>query len=402
MAQNDLKLLQINNGSGKDSINLGASTNYFKNVYTNAISNDYGNIDFNIDYNHAFHFFEHGEDLASISNTGLCARCVYPFYNDTSGCTLGLSNLRWDNVYSATFTGDTFTGNAASATKIYITDTTPTATTKYRLIYASGGESSNKDLCYNDDLVYTDNGTKSALRIGCNSHVGRLILSSGSNYAAALETAALTADRVITISDHAGTMITSGNYTEWASPRNHTHNVTISHTPAGTISKPTFTGTVDQETSSMAGTTSVPKGDHTHSYNRVSSVSAHTFGTGTYTSGGNSGSGVAFYAYSGSSKPSLTASITSKCLTVTFTSPATSVYTAAPNSHTHTYNRVNTIDNHTVSTTSYTTEATPSGSRVDVASNGHKHTYTAAGTISTPTFTGTTYTTTETTTTQNV
>jgi hypothetical protein len=197
-------------------------------------------------------------------------------------------------------------------------------------------------------------------------------------------------------------MMTSGNYTEWASPSTHKHNVTVSHTPAGTISTPTFTGTANQETISMAGTTSVPKADHTHSYSRVSSVSAHTLNTGTYTSSKNSGSGVSFYAYSGSSKPSLTASIASKCLTVTFTSPATSAYTAAPNDHTHTYERVSSIANHTVSTTSYTTGATPTTSRVDVASNGHKHTYTAAGTISTPTFTGTAYSTTVETTTQNV
>ena len=193
--------------------------------------------------------------------------------------------------------------------------------------------------------------------------------------------------------------MTSGNYTEWASPRNHTHNVTISHTPAGTVSRPTFTGTSDQETSSNAGYSSVASSGHTHSYNRVSSVSSHSFSTSSYTSGSNSGSAVSFYAYSGSSKPSLTASISGKCLTVTFTSPATSAYTAAPNSHTHSYNRVSSISDHTVSTSSYTS-GTPSAT-TDVASNGHKHTYTAAGTISTPTFTGTAYSTTVTTTTQN-
>ena len=95
----------------------------------------------------------------------------------------------------------------------------------------------------------------------------------------------------------------------------------------------------------------------------------------------------------------MTASISNKRLTVTFTSPGTVAYTAAPNSHTHSYNRVSSISDHTVSTSSYTS-GTPSGT-TSVASNGHKHTYTATGTISTPTFTGTAYSTTVATTTQN-
>lgn len=333
---------------------------------------------------------------------------IYPTVNNTK--TLGTASAYWNHVYSTnftgtTFTGDTFTGNAASATKVYVTDTAaPTETVDvYRILFANGSTSNNQDVRFYDSLTYTiaPGILGSTLTIGGNRK-GNLQLSDGSDNMITITPTPLSSNHTITISDHSGTMMTSGNYTQWASPRTHTHNVTISHTPAGTISRPTFTGTANQQTSSMAGTTSVSTGDHTHSYNRVSSVSSHTFGTGTYTSGKNSGSGVAFYAYSGSSKPSLTATITSRCLTVTFTSPTTRAYTAAPNNHSHTYNRVSTIDNHTVNTSSYTTGATPSGSRVDVASSGHKHTYTAAGTISIPTFTGTAYSVTETTTTQNV
>ena len=332
---------------------------------------------------------------------------IYPTVNNTK--TLGTASAYWNHVYSTnftgtTFTGTTFTGNAASATKVYVTDTTaPTETNinVYRMLFTNGSTSNNQDVRFYDSLTYTiaPGILGSILTIGGNRK-GSLKLADGSGNMITITPTPLSSNRSITISDHGGTMMTSGNYTEWASPRNHTHNVTISHTPAGTISRPTFTGTANQETSANAGYSTVASSGHTHSYNRVSSVSAHSLTTSSYTSGTNSGSGVSFYAYSGSSKPSLTASIASKCLTVTFTSPSTSAYTAAPNSHTHSYNRVSSITNHTVSTSSYTS-GTPSAT-TDVASNGHKHTYTATGTISIPTFTGTTYTTTETTTTQNV
>lgn len=326
---------------------------------------------------------------------------IYPTVNNTK--TLGTASLYWNHVYSTnftgtTFTGDTFTGNAASATEVAVTDTTPTSTTFYYLLYSTG-KSGNQTVRANADLFYYDTGTTSYLNVGSSANKGGLTLRDSSGYGVDFIPTTLTDHRTITVPNIGGTMMTSGNYTQWASPRTHTHNVTISHTPAGTISKPTFTGIVNQQTSTNAGYSTVASSDHTHSYKRVSSVSGHSLTTSSYTSSVNSGSGVYFYAYSGSSKPSLTASIASKCLTVTFTSPATKAYTAASNSHTHSYQRVSGIANHTVST-SYYTSGTPSAT-TDVASNGHRHTYTAAGTISTPTFTGTAYTTTETTTTQN-
>lgn len=381
-----------------NTISLGSWGNMFKKVYTNAVA---GSSDLTLDCDTDFSiiFTQNDTEIARITDDGMRIKHIHPPTNNTSGCTLGNSSLYWNNVYSTTFTGDTFTGNAASATKIYVTNTTPTASTSYRLTYASGTTSSNQALRYNDDLIYIDTGTTSTLRIGCTSHKGQLELRDGSSHYVIFDPQNLTENRIIQISDASGIMMTSGNYTEWASPKTHTHNVTVSHTPAGTVSRPTFTGTSDQETSSNAGYSSVASSGHTHSYNRVSSVSSHSFSTSSYTSGSNSGSAVSFYAYSGSSKPSLTASISGKCLTVTFTSPDTVAYTAAPNSHTHSYNRVSSISDHTVSTSSYTS-GTPSAT-TDVASNGHKHTYTAAGTISTPTFTGTAYSSTVTTTTQN-
>ena len=390
-----------------NTISLGNWGNEFKKVYTDAVVGP-SDLTLGCDTDFSVIFTQNDVEIARITDDGMRIKHIHPPTNDTSGCTLGNSSLYWKNVYSTnftgtTFTGTTFTGNAASATKVYVTDTpahVEDVNKEYKILFTDGSTSGNQDVRFYNNLTYIvePRSHGSGLKIGSGS-LGYLELSDGSNHVAHIATANLTANRTITISDHGGTMMTSGNYTQWASPKNHTHNVTISHTPAGTISKPTFTGTTDQETSSNAGYSAVASSGHSHSYNRVSSVSAHSLTTSSYTSGANSGSGVAFYAYSGSSKPSLTASISNKCLTVTFTSPATSAYTAAPNSHTHSYNRVSSISNHSVNVSSYTS-GTPSAT-TNVASNGHKHTYTAAGTISTPTFTGTTYSTTVTTTTQN-
>ena len=383
---------------------IGSEANPWQSIYTNYLnSNTTLYISSKAGTAMVFKGGSDGNEIARFDTVGKFKIVNGEYPAVTNSIDSGSSTLRWNNIYSATFTGDTFTGNAASATKVYVTDTpvhSEDVNKEYKILFTDGSTSGNQDVRFYNNLIYIvePRGHGSGLKIG-SSYRGYLELSDGSNHIARINTTNLTANRTITISDHAGTMMTSGNYTAWASPNTHTHNVTISHTPAGTVSRPTFTGTSNQETSSNAGYSSVASSGHTHSYNRVSSVSSHSFSTNSYTSGSNSGSAVSFYAYSGSSTPSLTASISGKCLTVTFTSPGTVAYTAAPNSHTHSYNRVNSISDHTVSASSYTSGA-PSAT-TDVASNGHKHTYTAAGTISTPTFTGTAYSTTVTTATQN-
>ena len=383
---------------------LGSEANPWQSIYTNYLNSDTTlYISSKTGTSIIFKGGSDGNEIARFDTVGKLKIVNGEYPAVTNSIDSGSSTLRWNNVYAATFTGDTFTGNAASATKVYVTDTpahVEDVNKEYKILFTDGSTSGNQDVRLYNNLTYIvePRSHGSGLKIGSGSR-GYLELSDGSSHIAHIVTTNLTANRTITISDHTGTMMTSGNYTEWASPKTHTHNVTISHTPAGTVSRPTFTGTSDQETSSNAGYSSVASSGHTHSYNRVSSVSSHSFSTSSYTSGSNSGSAVSFYAYSGSSKPSLTASISGKCLTVTFTSPGTVAYTAAPNSHTHSYNRVSSISDHSVNTSSYTS-GTPSGT-TNVASNGHKHTYTAAGTISIPTFTGTAYTTTVTTTTQN-
>ena len=102
---------------------------------------------------------------------------IHPPTNNTSGCTLGNTSLYWKNVYSATFTGDTFTGNAASATKVYVTDTTPTTKTAYYLTYVTGRDG-NQSLRGNEDLYYVDTGTESHLGVGSKGHRGQLTLWS--------------------------------------------------------------------------------------------------------------------------------------------------------------------------------------------------------------------------------
>lgn len=383
---------------------IGSEDNPWQSIYTNYLNSDTTlYISSKAGTSIIFKGGSDGNEIARFDTVGKLKIVNGEYPAVTDSINSGSSTLRWNNVYAATFTGDTFTGNAASATKVYVTDTpvhSEDINKEYKILFTDGSTSGNQDVRFYNNLTYIvePRSHGSGLKIGSDCR-GYLELSDGSNHIAHIVTTNLTANRTITISDHTGTMMTSGNYTQWASPKTHTHNVTISHTPAGTVSQPTFTGTSDQETSSNAGYSSVASSGHTHSYNRVSSVSSHSFSTSSYTSGSNSGSAVSFYAYSGSSKPSLTASISGKCLTVTFTSPDTVAYTAAPNSHTHSYNRVSSISDHSVNTSSYTSGA-PSGT-TNVASNGHKHTYTAAGTISTPTFTGTAYSTTVTTTTQN-
>lgn len=310
----------------------------------------------------------------------------------------GTSSLRWKTVYATTFNGTSFTGNAASATKIYVTDTTPTASTSYRLTYASGTTSSNQDLRYNDDLTYIDTGTTSTLKIGCASHMGQFVLSDGSSHTVTFTPTALEDNREITIPDAGGIMMTNSNYSLWASPNTHKHNVTISHTPKGTISKPTFTGTASQETSANIGTVNVGSNTHTHTYVKVTSANAPT-PSHTSTNSGTPSATASFYAYSSTSKPSLTASIANKCLTVTFTSPATQGYTVSSSTHTHTYAKTTSISAPTLNTS--TVNSGEPSATTTVPSNGHKHTYTATGTISTPTFTGTAYSKTFTTTAQN-
>jgi hypothetical protein len=65
---------------------------------------------------------------------------------------------------------------------VYVTDTTPSQSTQYRLLYAFGGTGENKDVLMNDDLTYTDTGTTSTLRIGCASHTGQFQLGDGSSH----------------------------------------------------------------------------------------------------------------------------------------------------------------------------------------------------------------------------
>lgn len=114
----------------------------------------------------------------------------------------------------------------------------------------------------------------------------------------------------------------------------HTH--TVSHTPAGTVSKPTFSGTA-VTSGTPSGSSSVASSGHTHSVTASGTVSQPTF-TGTEAT-----------------------------LEVDFTPAGT------------------------VSTPSFTGSAATSGApsgTATVASSTHTHEYTPAGTVSTPSFTG--------------
>lgn len=221
---------------------------------------------------------------------------------------------------------------------------------------------------------------------------------------------------------------------------NHTHKA--SYTPAGSVSKPTFTGT-EVTTSSISGTGNAATHDHKHEVTAAGSVSQPTFtgtagtATASYTPAGSvsqptftgteatvsaeytpagsvtqpsftgskgttsSISGTQdVYSITGVGTPStMSASVSNKCLTLTFTegsaatrSSAISVSTGA---HTHEFTPSGTVSKPTFSGTkaNISTKYTPAGTVSKPTFSGTLATinasYTPSGTVSKPTFTGT-------------
>lgn len=230
----------------------------------------------------------------------------------------------------------------------------------------------------------------------------------------------------------------------------HTHK----YTPAGTISAPTFTGTAGTASASYtpAGTVSQPtftgtKATISTKYTPSGTVSKPTF-TGTEVTTGT-GSSTNIYSITGVGSlpnhtytaPSLTASVSNKCLTLSFSTGSHSfsagslptrsdAISVAIGDHTHKvtaagtisqptfggieatisaeYTPVGTVSKPTFTGTNATISSsyTPKGSisaptftgtegvttsitgTVDVASSGHKHSVTASGTVGS-TFSGT-------------
>lgn len=184
----------------------------------------------------------------------------------------------------------------------------------------------------------------------------------------------------------------------------HTH--TVSHTPAGTVSKPSFTGTEATISTvyTPAGTVSKPSftGDtvtsgtpsgtaatvasstHTHKYTPAGTVSKPTFTGSAVTSGASSGT---TSVYSATALPSLDMEAVNQCLVITFSEGSRSSVTLPSTSHTHSVTAAGSVSQPTFTGTEAPT--TSITGTTNVASTSHTHSVDVSGSVSQPTFTGT-------------
>ena len=171
---------------------------------------------------------------------------------------------------------------------------------------------------------------------------------------------------------------------------NHIHNIT--YTPSGAVSQPTFTGT-EVESGSPSKTSTVASSSHTHKYTPAGTVSQPTFTGSAVNTGAPAGSTPTTSVYSITdvgSTPNLSASVTNRCLTLSFSAgstPTRSSVTVASSDHTHSVTASGTVSQPTFTGTEAST--TSISGTTKVASSGHTHKVTATGNVSQPTFTGT-------------
>ena len=206
---------------------------------------------------------------------------------------------------------------------------------------------------------------------------------------------------------------TTGNLTEngvRVSKTGHTHSVTAK----GTISTPTFTGTAASHNHSFTGT----EAGHTHTFTGTAASHDHSFTgtkhkhtfTGTAVTSGGASATASIYQITGVGSlpshtytaPSLTASVSNQCLTLSWSAgehdfsegslPTRSSITVAK-AHTHSVTAAGTIDEVAAAGTVGSKSVTPAGTiaetKITPAGTVANKSITPAGTISQPTFTGT-------------
>ena len=193
----------------------------------------------------------------------------------------------------------------------------------------------------------------------------------------------------------------SHNHTFTGTEAKHSHafngtqtTISTDFTPAGSVSS-SFKGTAvtSGAPGSTTPTTTVASSGHTHKYTPSGIVSKPTFTGSAVTSGAPSGTTPTTTVYSITdvgTLPSLTASVTNRCLSFTFgagTLPTKgNGVSVATGGHTHSVTAAGTVSQPTFAGTEGTT--TSISGTTSVASSGHTHSVTAAGTV-TSTFTGT-------------
>lgn len=132
---------------------------------------------------------------------------------------IGASGTHADSYFALASHTHSYAASPAvggGATYVRITDTTPTSTTTYYVLYAVGKtEGSDYSVRANADLYYYDTGTTSYLNVGSSSNTGGLTLHNANDKYVTLVPAAVTANRTITLPDATGTVSLEG----------HTHSI---------------------------------------------------------------------------------------------------------------------------------------------------------------------------------
>lgn len=189
----------------------------------------------------------------------------------------------------------------------------------------------------------------------------------------------------------------------------HTHSVTA----AGTVSQPTFTGTAASHNHTFTGT----EAGHTHTFSGTAASHDHSFTgtkhkhtfTGTAVTSGGASATESIYQITGVgtlpnhsyTAPSLTATVSNQCLTLSWSAgahsfsagslPTRSSITVAK-AHTHSVTAAGTLDEIAATGTVGSKSITPAGTiaetKVTPAGTISSKSLTPAGTVSKPTFTG--------------
>lgn len=181
-------------------------------------------------------------------------------------------------------------------------------------------------------------------------------------------------------------------FTGTAASHNHTFTgseatISISHTPAGSVSS-TFTGS-SATTGSPSTTATVASSTHTHKYTPAGTVSTPTFTGSAVTTGSPSGTTSVYSITSVGTAPSLAASVSNRCLTLTFSAgsvPTRSSVTLPSTTHTHSVTAAGSVSQPTFTGTE--TSTTSITGTTSVAGSVHTHAVTAKGSVSSS-FTGT-------------
>ena len=155
---------------------------------------------------------------ASASNYGhAMASSTTPKANGTAAVGSETAKFaRGDHVHplqtSVSGSSGSCTGNAASASQIAVTNTTPSNATTYYPMYVTG-TSGNQTARVNTDFYYYDIGTTSYLNVGSSSHVGAITLHhSNGYYSNIIPDTSLSANRELKLPNASGTILTTGNY----------------------------------------------------------------------------------------------------------------------------------------------------------------------------------------------